>query len=185
MLLEHRPFLADFEPFAARVAAEGRRSALGQQLLMLTAPGVPGLYQGDELEALSLVDPDNRRPVDWPRRREALGELRAGAAPTDATRKLHLIWKALDLRARRPRAFEERGAYQPVEAGPGVCAYARGGEVLTVVPVRGWSGAELALPPALEGRWRDVLSGERHRLRPAQPVEPLVAEHGVGLLERA
>ena len=70
-LLDHRPFLDDFEPFAARVAAAGRRSALGQQLLKLTVPGVPDVYQGDELEALNLVDPDNRRPVDWEERRRA------------------------------------------------------------------------------------------------------------------
>ena len=123
-LLEHRPFLDDFEPFQAAVAREGRRAALCQQLLKLTSPGVPDVYQGDELEALNLVDPDNRRPVDWKRRREALAALRDGAAPTPETEKLFLIWRALDLRARRPDAFA--GAYRPLEAGPGVCAYARG-----------------------------------------------------------
>ncbi|HEX5900611.1 MAG TPA: malto-oligosyltrehalose synthase, partial [Solirubrobacteraceae bacterium] len=61
-----------FVAFAERVAEEGRRAALGQLLLKLTSPGVPDVYQGDELEALSLVDPDNRRPVDWEARRAAL-----------------------------------------------------------------------------------------------------------------
>ncbi len=64
-LYTHREFLADFEPFADQVARAGERAALGQLLLKLTAPGVPDIYQGDELWALSLVDPDNRRPVDW------------------------------------------------------------------------------------------------------------------------
>ncbi|WP_051472093.1 malto-oligosyltrehalose synthase [Patulibacter minatonensis] len=79
-LLEHRPFLDGFVPFAARVAARGRRSALAQTLLKLTVPGVPDVYQGDELETLSLVDPDNRRPVDWERRRGLLASVVADAA---------------------------------------------------------------------------------------------------------
>src|ERR687896_767260 len=84
-LYEHRPFLDDFEPFASEVARVGDRAALGQLLLKLTVPGVPDVYQGDELLALSLVDPDNRRRVDWDRRRELLGEVRRGAAPTEET----------------------------------------------------------------------------------------------------
>src|SRR4051812_33790726 len=153
-LLSHRPFLEDFEPFAERVAPAGRHSALGQLLLKLTAPGVAAVYQGDELEALSLVAPDNRRPVDWGARREALDALRRGAAPAPSTMKIYTIWKALDLRARRPSAFA--GAYEPLAAGPGVCAYVRGGEVLVVVPVRDWQHASIA---GLAGRWRDVLGG--------------------------
>jgi (1->4)-alpha-D-glucan 1-alpha-D-glucosylmutase len=182
-LLGHEAFLEDFEPFARRVAAAGRRSALGQWLLKLTVPGVPDVYQGDELEALNLVDPDNRRPVDWQRRREALAALRDGAQPTDETLKLFVTWRGLDLRARRPEAFA--GAYDPLDAGPGVCAFARGGEVLAVVPVRDWEGAALALPPGLEGRWRDVLTGIEHAVRSGAHVGPLVEAHGVGLLERA
>ena len=161
-----------FVAFAERVAVEGRRAALGQLLLKLTAPGVPDVYQGDELEALSLVDPDNRRPVDWEARRAALARLRAGEAPRDfGERKLDLIRRALALRARRPEAFA--GAYEPVDAGPGVCAYLRGGEVLAVVPVRDWEGARLAVP----GRWRSVLDDARAggpdgraRASPSSPV---------------
>ena len=179
-LLGHRPFLDDFEPFAGRVAQEGRRSALGQLLLKLTAPGVPDVYQGDELEALNLVDPDNRRPVDWAARSEALDALRAGEPPTPRTMKLFLIWKALELRARRPDAFEA-GGYQPVEAGPGVCAYLRGGAVLTVVPVRDWDRAWLAAP----GRWRDVLTGAERELPDDVTVAELVEPYGLALLERA
>ena len=131
---------ADFEPFAERVAAEGRRIALGMTLLKLTVPGVPDLYQGDELELLALVDPDNRRPVDWETRRRAL------AAPPP---KMRAILTALDVRRRRPNAF--LGAYEPVEAGEGVCAFTRGHDVLVAVPVR--PGAQKPSPRG----WRDRL----------------------------
>ena len=170
----------DFVAFAERVAAEGRRAALGQLLLKLTVPGVPDVYQGDELEALSLVDPDNRRPVDWEARRAALAGLLAGEAPRDyGERKLDLIRRALALRARRPGAFA--GAYEPVDAGPGVCAYLRGGVVLAVVPVRGWQGARLVVP----GRWRSVLDdGEAVDLGEGADVEALTGAWPVALLER-
>ena len=161
---------------------EGRRAALGQLLLKLTAPGVPDVYQGDELEALSLVDPDNRRPVDWDARRAALARLRAGEAPRDfGERKLDLIRRALALRARRPAAFA--GAYEPVDAGPGVCAYLRGGEVLAVVPVRDWRGRAT-------GRARPLALGARRRasaleLTRARAVAELTGAWPVALLERA
>jgi (1->4)-alpha-D-glucan 1-alpha-D-glucosylmutase len=178
-LLSHEPFLADFEPFCERVVAEGRRSALGQLLLKLTAPGVADIYQGDELEALSLVDPDNRRPVDWAARREALAALNAGAAPSPQTMKLHVISRALDLRGRRPVAFA--GAYEPVSAGAGVCAYRRGGDVLVVVPVRDYEDATIT---GIGGRWRDVLGSGERDLADTVGVPELVAPYGVGLFER-
>jgi (1->4)-alpha-D-glucan 1-alpha-D-glucosylmutase len=180
-LLEHEPFLRDFRPFCRAVAHEGQRAALGQLLLKLTVPGVPDVYQGDELWALSLVDPDNRRPVDWGLRRAALAELRAGDPPQAATRKLHLIWRALDLRARRPHAFT--GAYRPLQTGPGTCAFTREEEVLVVVGVRGFADAELCDAP--RGRWRDVLSGSERVLGGAQPIAQLIDEFGVALLERS
>ena len=179
-LLEHQPFLDAATPFFAEVAVAGERSALGQLLLKLTVPGVPDVYQGDELIDLSLVDPDNRRPVDWDARRDALDDLRAGAQPTRATMKLHLISRALDLRARRPEAFD--GAYTPVHAGPDVVAFTRGDpDVLVVVELRSAPGAPLVAPP---GRWRDVLSGEEHDLHGATPASRLVDERGLGLFER-
>ena len=98
-------------------------------------PGVPDIYQGDELLALSLVDPDNRRPVDWARRRELLEQIRRGAAPDDETRKLWLIVRALTLRAHRPEAFA--GAYTPLEAGPDACAFLREDTVLVAAALRG------------------------------------------------
>jgi (1->4)-alpha-D-glucan 1-alpha-D-glucosylmutase len=105
--------------------------------------------------------------------------LRSGDAPTRETRKLFVIWKALGLRNRRPEALA--GSYEPVEAGPGVCAYVRGGEVVAIVPVRDWGSAVLDGPP---GRWRDVLTGAERSMSGGASVAELVAEHGVGLFER-
>jgi (1->4)-alpha-D-glucan 1-alpha-D-glucosylmutase len=167
-LYTHRDFLRSFEPFQREVAAAGDRASLGQLLLKLTVPGIPDVYQGDELRCLSLVDPDNRRPVDWDERRAALA---------DPPPKLRLIQRALALRARRPEAFA--GAYEPLEAGPEACAFVRGGEVLACAWVRGDGSAMMSLP---EGEWSDVL-GER-RLSGRISVADLCGEAGIGLLSR-
>jgi (1->4)-alpha-D-glucan 1-alpha-D-glucosylmutase len=127
----------------------GRRISIGQLLLKLTAPGVPDFYQGDELEALALVDPDNRRPVDWDARRRALAELRAGALPTGETRKLYVTSRTLELRAAHEEAFA--GSYEPVDLGEGVAAYTRGGEVFVA------AGLRPEVDPVAPEGWRDVL----------------------------
>jgi len=184
-LLTHEPFVASFEPFLAEVAAAGERSALGQLLLKLTVPGVPDVYQGDELIDLSLVDPDNRRPVDWEARREALAALQGGSQPARETMKLHLISRALELRGRRPVAFGAGGAYTPIEAGPDVVALSRGAEAEVVVIVvlrHGGEGVEIDLPP---GDYRNVLSGRSHAIGGATALSRLVDAHGLALLERA
>ena len=182
-LLTHAPFLDSFEPFVAEVGAVGERAALGQLLLKLTVPGVPDVYQGDELIDLSLVDPDNRRPVDWDARRAALADLQSGAEPTRETTKLHVISRALDLRARRPSPFGPGGTYTPLDAGPDVCAFTRGDdEVLVVVALRRRAGGA-SLPVAV-GRYRDVLSGREHDLAAPVPVGQLVEPSGMVLLER-
>jgi (1->4)-alpha-D-glucan 1-alpha-D-glucosylmutase len=141
--------LIERDPFVARVRELGRRIALAQLLLKLTSPGVADIYQGDELEDLSLVDPDNRRPVDWDARRVALAALRDGAAPNDEMAKLYVTWKTLALRADRSAAFAS--SYEPVDLGADSCAFTRGGEVLVAVATR--PDVELEVPPA----WRDVL----------------------------
>jgi (1->4)-alpha-D-glucan 1-alpha-D-glucosylmutase len=123
-LYDDAELLEALEPLLARVAADGRWIALASELLRLTCPGVPDVYQGDELEDLALVDPDNRRPIDWEERRVALG---------DPPPKLRTILAALDLRRRRPESFA--GPYDPLEAGSGVCAFRRG-DVVVSVPVR-------------------------------------------------
>ena len=141
--------LADDElgAYASRLSERASRIVLGTTLLKLTVPGVPDLYQGDELPYLALVDPDNRRPVDWSLRARLLGS-------AEEPPKLRVIRETLALRARRPGAFA--GAYEPVEAGEDVVAFTRGGEVLVAVAVRG-DLARFRPPP---GEWRDVLRDE-------------------------
>ncbi len=185
-LLEHRPFLDDFEPFLAEIAAAGERSALGQLLLKLTVPGLPDVYQGDELADLSLVDPDNRRPVDWDARRRALEELQGGAEPTRETMKLFVIWRALDLRARRPEAFA--GAYAALDAGPGrrrVHARRRRRRGARRRARCGAAGEAAAARRAGRDLARRPQRARARARRARSRVGELVAPHGLALLERA
>jgi (1->4)-alpha-D-glucan 1-alpha-D-glucosylmutase len=129
-------FRADFEPFAAEVAAAGEQAALGQLALRLTSPGVPDIYQSDEHPLFTLVDPDNRRPVDWTPR---------------TSRKSELVRTLLALRARRREAFA--GGYEPLPAPEGVCAFRRAEDVVVAVPYREVR-PEVELPP---GQWKPVL----------------------------
>ena len=181
-LLDFEPFLADFLPFVEEVAVAGERSAWGQLLLKLTVPGIPDVYNGDELIDLSLVDPDNRRPVDWPLRRCALTSLRTGTPPTRETMKLHLIERALALRACHPAAFA--GPYTPLEAGPDVCAFTRGevAEVVVIVALRDPGlDATIDIPP---GRYRNVLTADELDLAGPTPAGRVVDPHALALLER-
>ncbi len=161
-LITDEAFLAEFGPFVAEVAGRAARATLGQLALKLTSPGVPDTYQGDELEFRALVDPDNRRPVDWELRRERLAHLLGGGHPGDGLgdRKLWMTARLLGLRARRPEAFVG-GAYEPLDAGRGACAFVRGGDVLTVMAL---PRADVVSEPVVSGlpggRWREVLSGE-------------------------
>ena len=137
--------------YARRLAEQGERVSLGMNLLKLTSPGIPDVYQGDELPFLALVDPDNRRPVDWELRRRLL-------ASGDVPPKLDLIGTALEVRARRPAAFA--GSYEPIEAGEDVCAFTRSGDVLVAVAIRG--ALERFGQPA--GEWRDAFRTPHLRL---------------------
>jgi (1->4)-alpha-D-glucan 1-alpha-D-glucosylmutase len=128
----------DVGAFAERLAGPGRQIALAQKLLQLTAPGVPDTYQGDEDEFLALVDPDNRRPVDWP-------ALRAGSPSP----KLALTRAAL---AARPPGS---AAYEPVQAGEDAVAYVHGA-VFAAAAVR--PGAALPDPPG-DG-WRELFAAD-------------------------
>jgi (1->4)-alpha-D-glucan 1-alpha-D-glucosylmutase len=141
--------LLDGDPFLDRVRDVGRRLAVAQLFLKLASPGVADIYRGDELEDLSLVDPDNRRPVDWHERRRALDELREGAPPDARTLKLYVTWRTLRFRAEHEDAFA--GSYERTEIGPGICAFVRGGVVLAAAAVD-----PFVTPHAPDG-WRDVL----------------------------
>jgi (1->4)-alpha-D-glucan 1-alpha-D-glucosylmutase len=129
-LYSNQEFLADFEPFAARVAQAGEHASLGALLLRLASPGLPDLYQGDALWSLNLVDPDNRRPVDWATQASVLRE----PAPTHRTLKAHLLRRVLHLRMERPEAFA--GEYEPLDLGPDRVGFVRGGAIRVVVPLR-------------------------------------------------
>jgi len=119
-------FLADFVPFQRQVARIGLWKSLSQTLLKLTSPGVPDIYQGNDLWDFSLVDPDNRRPVDYNHRQQLFESIRRWGSNPDATSvrrllespedgrlKLYLIWKALCLRKQWPDVFQ-KGDYLPL-----------------------------------------------------------------------
>ncbi len=180
-LYSDQAFLADFEPFAVRVAELGDRAALGQLVLKLTTPGFADIYQGDELPFRALVDPDNRRPVDFDWYQAMLRRLMGGAPPVLQTQKMFAILRLLGLRARRPAPFA--AGYEPVDAGADACAFLRGGEILVLVALRNapFEGTLTGLPG---GRWRDVLRGDERSFNSRESVAGLVGEHGVAVLER-
>jgi (1->4)-alpha-D-glucan 1-alpha-D-glucosylmutase len=129
-LYENHAFLDDFEPFVADVARAGEHASLGALLLRLTSPGLPDIYQGDAFWTFNLVDPDNRRAVDWRRHQQALAE----DSPRRETLKMHLIRRVLQVRAEYPEAFF--GSYEPLDLGPDCVGFVRGGRVKVVVPLR-------------------------------------------------
>jgi len=189
-------FRQDFEGFLAPLVRPGLLNGIAQAVVKGCAPGVPDIYQGAELWDFSLVDPDNRRPVDFELRRGILGTLdreaevdvaalcdRLLASLEDGQLKLYATSRILRLRRQRPQLFS-RGRHQGLRpAGPrrgNVVSFARrlGREVLVVAVARffaslpaptealAWQATSLRLPAGLTGTWRDVLSGRRH-----QPVE--------------
>jgi (1->4)-alpha-D-glucan 1-alpha-D-glucosylmutase len=203
-LLGDRAFVASLEQLLEQVIEPGRLTALSQSLLKLTCPGVPDVYQGCELWDLSLVDPDNRRPVDLDRRHQLLRELDPDTHPVDllagmdeGVPKLWLTHRALQLRRERPAAFGPDATYRPLHAagarGDHVVAFVRGDEVTTIAPrlVVGlgggfvdweWDDTTLELPA---GRWRCVLSGQVAEGGPdGVPLRELLAAFPVGLLVR-
>ena len=163
-----RPLTEDLARVVELVRPLGDRNALAQLLIKLTAPGVPDIYQGTELRDDSLVDPDNRRPVDLARRRARLRELGDEPPPPGDldSAKLWTIRRVLALRQAEPQRFD--GAYEPLTAdGPHaerVFAFARrsgDAATITVVPrlsasADGWASTTLALPP---GTWKNLLDG--------------------------
>jgi (1->4)-alpha-D-glucan 1-alpha-D-glucosylmutase len=152
-LYDHRPFRDSFDPFVEEITAAGEAIALGAVLLKLTSPGVPDIYQGDELWALNLVDPDNRRLVEWDERREILERLQRGELPDRRGRKLYLIREALALRARCADAFA--GSYTPLGAPADVCAFTRGDCAAVVVGLGSTTKVDGVTVPG--SGWRDLL----------------------------
>lgn len=121
-LAPSNPWWEEFEGFHSRVAFFGRYNSLSQVLLKIACPGVPDFYQGTELWDFNLVDPDNRRPVDYTLRRELLAKVKRGQ-PEES--KLFVIWRALRFRSENRELFDQ-GNYVPITAGTEhVCAFAR------------------------------------------------------------
>jgi (1->4)-alpha-D-glucan 1-alpha-D-glucosylmutase len=171
-VLGDRELVRDLEGFVTTLVEPGRINSLAQTLLKLTAPGVPDLYQGTELWTLALVDPDNRRPVDYDERRRLLRRLDGGPGPEailegmdEGLPKLWVTRQALHLRRRRPELFV--GDYLPLtargERSEHAFAFVREGGAITVIPrlvmklAGDWKDTSLELPP---GRWSNELTGE-------------------------
>jgi (1->4)-alpha-D-glucan 1-alpha-D-glucosylmutase len=173
--LSSQAFMDDIGAFARALVRPGRIVSIAKKLIALTAPGVPDLYMGTELWDMNLVDPDNRRPVDFDTRQRLLAELRTLDAPSvweradEGLPKLLVVKTALAVRRDHPDAFGVNGAYEPLfAAGPladQVVAFARGGDVVTVAPRwvmklhEGWRGTTLPLPP---GQWLETFSRKEH-----------------------
>jgi (1->4)-alpha-D-glucan 1-alpha-D-glucosylmutase len=195
-------FLADLGGFIGRIARAGLWNALARLVVQLTAPGIPDIYQGDELWNFLLVDPDNRRPVDFERRSALLDEL-VGDFEDDAERpallrglverpedgrvKLHVLQRTLAIRRRAPRLFLE-GSYEPLSVeGPAashVFAFLRRAEEGAMVTAVPHLIARRLMPGHLPpGRWN--WAGTRVRLPPAlasaQWANPLTLEPAGGM----
>lgn len=172
--LSDASFIASLGSVVESLSMAARTNSLAQTLVKLTAPGVPDIYQGTELWSFDLVDPDNRRPVDYVLRRRLLDELGQADAETIWQRagaglpKLFVITRALALRQRRGDLFGAEGTYEGMCAdGPKaghVLAFSRGGGAITIVPrlviglADSWGSTTIELPP---GRWRNEFTG-RH-----------------------
>jgi (1->4)-alpha-D-glucan 1-alpha-D-glucosylmutase len=193
-LLGDKEFTGKLEAFVGEVKAAGWRNSLAATLLKYTAPGVPDMYQGGELWDLSLVDPDNRRPVDYALRSKLLKEMgeldvtQVMARAEEGLPKLWLVHKALQLRDERPEWFSAQAAYLAVEAKgeqtERVIAYLRGSDVMTVAPrwtqAVEWGETTVEVPA---GRWVNRLTGEEV-VGGAVKLSVLLRKFPVALLSR-
>ena len=199
-LLSDPDFLRVFLPFFERVAEAGLYNSLSQTLLKMVSPGVPDIYQGCELFQFSLVDPDNRRPVDFPRLAASLREMEAASerlrlceelweSRRDGRIKQYVTARSLRLRMRDPDLFAE-GDYLPLEfAGPrrdhavGICRRKGSRAVIAVAPrlvarlldeSDPWRDTHLLLPGGTAAApWTDVLTGKTHRPRTVRQCDAL------------
>jgi (1->4)-alpha-D-glucan 1-alpha-D-glucosylmutase len=200
------PFVQDFHEFRRSIAEAGARNGLGQLLLKIAAPGVPDFFQGTEFWQFSLVDPDNRRPVDYERRMTMLENLRRrmfedriglirdlARNPLLDEMKLFVTHRALEFR-KSSRELFARGEYLPLTAigacAEHVCAFARrlGSHWAVVVTPRwtyrlsDWADTVLELPRDAPGQWEDALTG---LIPPSWRLQDLLAEFPVAMLTNA
>jgi len=196
-ILESKEFVSELDNFVGSVLKAGRINSLAQTLVKYTAPGVPDTYQGSELWDLSLVDPDNRRPVDYDLRRRMLSELESGMDVEEIERrmdsglpKLWIVHNALCLRREHPEWFGAEAEYTPLVAegskAEHLVGYLRGARVATLVPrwtlslSDRWGATTVELPP---GQWKNVLTRDAvtgGRVR----VQTLLQRFPVALLTR-
>jgi (1->4)-alpha-D-glucan 1-alpha-D-glucosylmutase len=192
-------FIERLEALVAPLVQPGRVVSLAQLLAKLTLPGVPDMYQGTELWDDSLVDPDNRRPVDFGVRAALAAGIDGMTVEQVTSRadegfpKLWVLIRALEVRRRHAELFANGANYRPLRAaGPQqahAVAFLRGNAVLALItrlPIGlrragGWASTTLTLPA---GRWRDALTGSSWR-GGSQRLARLLEELGVALLERA
>lgn len=167
-------FIHDLEAFLSELIWPARISSLSQTLIKCTAPGIPDFYQGTELWDLNLVDPDNRRPVDYEHRRRMISQINGKTGPDCLSEidsglpKLFIIQSALSVRRGLPDLFGHKSTYRPLyaegSASEHVLAFVRGENVITVAPrlvlkLNGnWEDTVIILPP---GTWENVFSGEQ------------------------
>jgi (1->4)-alpha-D-glucan 1-alpha-D-glucosylmutase len=194
-ILADQHFVGELTEFVEGIAEAGRINSLAQTLLKYTAPGVPDMYQGGELWDFSLVDPDNRRPVDYARRVALLKEMQSLKVAQvlergdDGLPKLWVVHKALQLRKEHPEWFGAEAEYVSVTADGSrrdrVIAYRRGAQVLTVAPrwshaAESWGETAIEVPA---GRWTNRLTGEEVAGGRVL-VRDLLKDFPVGLLSR-
>jgi glycogen operon protein len=209
-LFRSQLFLDDVARFCAEVDGPALGNALGQVLLRSLAPGVPDCYQGSELWQQSLVDPDNRRPVDYDRLRASLQGLRqkrehnarelvAELVDTyaDGRIKQYVLHVALELRRRLPELFV-RGDYVPLDGGEHAVAFSRSldeSSLICVVPrftrrltsgrtklALGDAWGERVVSSIQPGNYRNLFTHEQRAWGEAAPLRELFAEFPVALL---
>ncbi len=207
---EGNPFVEAFVPLAEKVARLGAMNSLSQTVLKLTVPGVPDIYQGCDTWDFSLVDPDNRRPVDYAQRKQALDTLESGNAPDllahwpDGRVKLFVLRTILRYRQEHPDLFGQ-GSYRPLKvSGPhadSVVAFAREHEDQSVVvivprvtsrlgesfPVGAcWEKTTVTLGAETSGVWRELFTGRTIRSSddPALPLTEVLADFPLAVLTR-
>jgi (1->4)-alpha-D-glucan 1-alpha-D-glucosylmutase len=196
-ILGHAPFLDSFRRFHKRIAFHGALSSLAQIVVKVTSPGVPDFYQGTELWDFSLVDPDNRRPVDYEKLTAMLAKLDPPASLlrtwSSGAIKLFVTARALAVRARHADTFRD-GTYRALDTGTvNAVAYLRGDDVLVAVPRL---TTRIAKPPrfpigdvwaehaiaGIDGRWRNAFTDE---IVESLALRHVFASFPVAILERA
>ena len=177
-VLADQEIVDDVAAFVSSLQPAWEATSAAQKLLQLMLPGVPDTYQGTELADLSLVDPDNRRPVDFVERRQLL--------EAEAPLKLAVTRAALQLRRAHPEWFLADATYRAISCGPRALAFCRSDQAVVVVPLRSWSvqrdgwvDETVALP---DGSWTDALTG--CSWSGEVPLADLLAQRPVALLTR-